>query len=100
MEDIAKEILQVVRERYQYWENKEHNSHSIESEARFSECQIIFLRIKNIISEYEYEKGCNDGMEDAFIEKAIGWIDNNNRDGGCNFCGWEKDFKNYMNENI
>lgn len=33
---------------------------------------------------------------DAFIEKEIGWIDHNNRDGGCNFCGWEKDFKNYM----
>ena len=33
---------------------------------------------------------------DAFIEKAIGWIDYNNRNGGCNFDGWEKDFKNYM----
>lgn len=33
---------------------------------------------------------------DAFIEKAIGWINNNNRDGGCNFDGWEKDFKKYM----
>lgn len=33
---------------------------------------------------------------DALIEKAIGWIDDNNRDGGCNFEGWEKDFKKYM----
>ena len=33
---------------------------------------------------------------DAFIEKVIGWIDYNNRNGGCNFDGWEKDFKKYM----
>ena len=36
--------------------------------------------------------------KDAFIEKAIGWIDYNNRNGGCNFDGWEKDFKKYMEE--
>ena len=30
------------------------------------------------------------------IEKAIGWIDDNNRNGGCNFEGWEKDFINYI----
>lgn len=34
--------------------------------------------------------------QDKFIEKAIGWIDYNNRNGGCNFDGWEKDFKTYM----
>ena len=34
--------------------------------------------------------------KDAFIEKAIGWIDYNNRNGGSNFDGWEKDFKKYM----
>lgn len=33
---------------------------------------------------------------DAIIENAIGWIDYNNRNGGCNFDGWEKDFINYM----
>lgn len=35
---------------------------------------------------------------DSFIEKVIGWIDYNNRNGGCNFDGWEKDFKKYMEE--
>ena len=43
---------------------------------------------------------CNDGIEyvrkDAFIEKVIGWVDYNNRNGGCNFDGWEKDFRDYM----
>ena len=33
---------------------------------------------------------------DAFIEGVIRWIDYNNRNGGCNFDGWEKDIKNYM----
>ena len=51
-------------------------------------------------TESEFEaKGHNDieyTCTDTFIEKAIGWIDYNNRNGGCNFDGWEKDFKNYM----
>ena len=46
------------------------------------------------------EKRKDDDIEyiriDAFIEKATEWIDYNNRNGGCNFDGWEKDFKNYM----
>ena len=54
-------------------------------------------------SESEFEaKGHNDieyTRTDAFIEKAIGWIDYNNRTGRCNFGGWEKDFKNYMKGN-
>ena len=33
---------------------------------------------------------------DVFIEKAIGWIDYNNRNGGCYFDGWENDFKQAM----
>lgn len=33
---------------------------------------------------------------DVFIEKVIGWIDYNNRNGGCYYNEWEKDFKYYM----
>lgn len=33
--------------------------------------------------------------EDSFIEKAIGWIDYNNRNGGSNFDGWENFQKVY-----
>ena len=33
---------------------------------------------------------------DFIVERAIGWIDYNNRNGGCNFDGWEKDFKTYV----
>ena len=46
------------------------------------------------------KKSCDEDIEytrtDAFIEKALDWIDYNNRNGGCNFDGWEEDFKNYM----
>lgn len=34
---------------------------------------------------------------DVFIERAISWIDDfNNKNGGCYFDGWKKDFKDYM----
>ena len=36
--------------------------------------------------------------KDAFIEEIIGWIDYNNRNGGCNFNGWKKDLKKYMED--
>ena len=47
-------------------------------------------------SHLDYHRDVEYTRTDAFIEKAIGWIDYNNRNGGCNFDGWEKDFKNYM----
>lgn len=36
--------------------------------------------------------------EEQLIEKAIGWIDYNNENGGCNFDEWEKDFRKAMEE--
>lgn len=34
---------------------------------------------------------------DVFIERAISWIDDfSNKNGGCYFDGWEKDFEDYM----
>ena len=45
---------------------------------------------------YKIEGSIEYTRTDAFIEKAIGWIDYNNRNGGCNFNEWEKDFKKYM----
>lgn len=38
--------------------------------------------------------------EQQMIEKAIGWIDYNNRNGGCWFDGWEEDFKRAMMEEL
>ena len=42
-----------------------------------------------------YDDGYSDGKEET-IKKALDWIDYNNQNGGCNFDGWEEDFKNYM----
>lgn len=36
--------------------------------------------------------------KEKWIEKAIGWIDYNNRNGGCWFDGWEECFKQAMEE--
>lgn len=47
-------------------------------------------------TERLYDNDVEYVQTDAFIEKAIGWIDYNNINGGCYFDGWEKDFKNYM----
>lgn len=47
-------------------------------------------------SHLNYHRDIEYTRTDAFIDKTIGWIDYNNRNGGCNFDGWEKDFKNYM----
>ncbi len=46
--------------------------------------------------KYAVAREVAEKLTDAFVEKAIGWIDYNNRNGGSNFDGWEKDFKNYM----
>ena len=36
---------------YEYWREKEHNSHSIESEIRMSECQHLLLMITSLQEE-------------------------------------------------
>lgn len=36
--------------------------------------------------------------KEKWIEKVIGWIDYNNRNGGCWFDGWERDLKQTMGE--
>lgn len=58
--------------------------------------------------EYEAEWGDRPWGEDCveytradvIVEKAIGWIDYNNRNGGCFFEGWENDFKKYVEGEI
>lgn len=37
-------------------------------------------------------------MKERLIERAIEWIDYNNRNGGCWFDNWEEDFKQAMKE--
>jgi len=42
------DILPEIKKRYEYWKEKEFNSHSIESEIRMSECQHLMLLLNNL----------------------------------------------------
>lgn len=44
-------IREVVKKRYEYWREKESNSHSIESEIRMSECQHLLLMLDSLQEE-------------------------------------------------
>lgn len=39
------EIVNKIQKEFEYWKNKEHNRHSIESETRMSECQTLLLML-------------------------------------------------------
>ena len=41
-------IAAELEKRYEYWREKEFNSHSIESEIRMSECQHLMLLLNNL----------------------------------------------------
>jgi len=41
-------IMAKIKKRYEYWREKEFNSHSIESEIRMSECQHLMLLLNTI----------------------------------------------------
>lgn len=45
MIDKVQKIREDVEKRYEYWREKEFNSHSIESEIRMSECQHLLLML-------------------------------------------------------
>lgn len=49
-------IVAEIKKRYEYWREKEHNSHSIESEIRMSECQHLML-LFNTIEAKEVDLG-------------------------------------------
>ena len=50
-------LIAEIKKRYEYWREKEHNSHSIESEARMSECQYLMLLLNTLeVKEVDLEK--------------------------------------------
>ena len=44
-------IREAVEKRYEYWREKEFNSHSTESEIRMSECQHLLLMLNSLQEE-------------------------------------------------
>ena len=51
MTDKVQKIREEVEKRYEYWKEKESNSHSIESEIRMSECQHLLLMLDSLQEE-------------------------------------------------
>lgn len=47
----VQKIREVIEKRYEYWKEKESNSHSIESEIRMSECQHLLLMLDSMQEE-------------------------------------------------
>ena len=52
MTDKVQKIREEVEKRYEYWKEKESNSHSIESEIRMSECQHLLLMLNSLQEEH------------------------------------------------
>ena len=51
MTDKVQKIREEVEKRYEYWKEKESNSHSIESEIRMSECKHLLLMLDSLQKE-------------------------------------------------
>ena len=66
-------LVAEIEKRYEYWREKEFNSHSIESEIRMSECQYLMLllntlEVKEVDLEKEFDKCCENYIFDDECE--------------------------------
>ena len=71
MTDKVQKTREVIEKRYEYWREKELNSHSIESEIRMSECQHLLLMLNSLQEESvskELEKVAEDYALDDYIK--------------------------------
>ena len=57
MTDKVQKICEEVEKRYEYWREKESNSHSIESEIRMSECKHLLLMLDSLQEEPFFKVG-------------------------------------------
>ena len=61
-------LIAEIKKRYEYWREKEHNSHSIESEARMSECQYLVLLLNTIkVKEVDLEKEAEQFVQSEYF---------------------------------
>lgn len=61
-------LVAEIKKRYEYWREKEFNSHNIESEIRMSECRHLML-ILNTLETKEAD------LEEAINGLTCGWIE-------------------------
>ena len=65
-------VVAEITKRYEYWREKEFNSHSIESEARMSECQHLMLLFNSIeTKEVDLERKLN-GFQNFYAHENSG----------------------------
>lgn len=65
LDDLTAEI----EKRYEYWREKEFNSHSIESETRMSECQHLMLLLNTFeVKEIQEDIIRNESKTGAYWE--------------------------------
>lgn len=57
----VEKIREEIKKRYEYWKEKESNSHSIESESRMSECNHLLSMI-NSLSDTEKDFGIKESV--------------------------------------
>lgn len=60
-----------IEKRYEYWREKEFNSHSIESEIRMSECQHLMLLLNNLEVKEEKDFGKKSSDEVLKIRQEV-----------------------------
>ena len=69
----VEKIKAEIEKRYEYWKEKESNSHSIESESRMSECQYLLLLFDSL-----QEEPVSNDLEKAahfYVDTTIEWFD-------------------------
>lgn len=69
----VEKIKTEIEKRYEYWKEKESNSHNIESESRMSECQHLLLLFNSL-----QEEPISNDLEEAahfYVDTTIEWFD-------------------------
>lgn len=85
----VEKIREEIEKRYEYWKEKESNSHSIESESRMSECQHLLL----LFNSLQEEPVSND------LEKEIQRY-YNEMDGDCRYMQTARHFARWQKEQM
>lgn len=69
MIDEVQKIREAIEKRYEYWKEKESNSHSVETEIRMSECQHLLQLLNSLPEEPVKIDSQISKMADDFAER-------------------------------
>ena len=71
MIDKVQKIREGIEKRYEYWKEKEFNSHSIESEIRMSECKHLLLMLDSLQEEPKIPQVFDEGYWERLGEEPV-----------------------------